>query len=760
MMRNLALLLALVACGDVSTTHAEQAASLASEPTEVREARAAMASSRPWRATLLLTPLLRDSTRREPEYVLLAARAAAQWGGWSEVERLLRDQRWLDSLEGGAGRELLARAALDMRRDTLAVAHAERAVAKASGTRESGTRLVLLARALERTRQLDSARVTYDLAARDVPPIADWLALRSLALDPDSARRASRAAALALEPARARALWAEAQARERLLDWGGAATIYERLGSPVDMWRARLAAASDSVSRTAVRAGLFALVETRGGTSAARSAVEMLDASFPAHSAGEELIIARSAAASGPVDRAVRGFSRALTARLGTAQDRYSYATLLSRVGRDADAARQFAKVTRGPLAGRAAYQYARSLLRAGRGDAASRALDRVLARFPRDTAAASSALFLRADLASDAQRDAVARAGFRRLAARYPTADLAAEARFRAALIAFIADSARVAAAELDTLARRYPSSDEAIPALYWSGRSWARAGDSAAARDRWQRVLRPEPVSYYALLAATRLGATPPRITAARDSFAAFPDLDAALRRAALLEDAGMTPEAEWEYDAITSAADSSLERMLATAAAFRDRAMSVRAINLARRALARGAAPDARVYRLIYPLVQQDALLAEAAEHQLDPTLVAALIRQESSFYPQALSPAGARGLMQLMPSLGSQLARAARFPTWDVALLYQPDVNMQLGMTHLATLIRADTVLAHVLAAYNAGESRVDRWTTKHGTDDPEVFVERIPYAETRDYVRIIERNRELYRTLYDWSSAGD
>ncbi|HEX8851823.1 MAG TPA: transglycosylase SLT domain-containing protein, partial [Gemmatimonadaceae bacterium] len=630
-----------------------------------------------------------------------------------------------------------------------------RAVARAGDARARGTRLVLLARALERTKQLDSARVTYDLAARDLAPIADWLALRALALDPDSARRAARAAALTLDPARARALWAEAQARERLLDWSGAAAIYERLGQPVDMWRVRLLAASDSASRASVRTGLFALVETRGGTPLARSAVEILDASFPTHSASEELIIGRSAAASGPVDRAVRGLSRALTAGLGTPQDRFSYATLLSRTGKDADAARQFAKITTGPLAGRAAYQRARSLLRSGSGDAASAALDRLLARFPRDTAAASSALFLRADLASDAQRDAAARAGFRRLAARYPTSALAAEARFRAALIAYIADSARVAAAELDTLARRYPSSDEALPALYWSARSWEKAGDSAAARERWQRVLKPEPVSYYALLAARRTGAALPAIVSARDSFTVFPDLDAAMRRASLLEDTGMAPEAGWEYDAIAAAADSSVERLLATAAAFRDRAMSVRAINLARRALARGAAADARTYRLVYPLVQQDALLAEAAEHKLDPILVAALIRQESSFYPQAISPAGARGLMQLMPSLGSQLARAARFPTWDVALLWQPDVNMQLGMTHLATLMRADTVLAHVLAAYNAGEARVDRWTTKHGTSDPEIFVERIPYAETRDYVRIIERNRFIYHSLYVW-----
>jgi soluble lytic murein transglycosylase len=60
---------------------------------------------------------------------------------------------------------------------------------------------------------------------------------------------------------------------------------------------------------------------------------------------------------------------------------------------------------------------------------------------------------------------------------------------------------------------------------------------------------------------------------------------------------------------------------------------------------------------------------------------------------------------------------------------------------------------------VLAAYNAGGSRVDRWRTAPGVEDPELFVERIPYVETRDYVRIITRNMELYRGLYDWAGSS-
>ena len=106
------------------------------------------------------------------------------------------------------------------------------------------------------------------------------------------------------------------------------------------------------------------------------------------------------------------------------------------------------------------------------------------------------------------------------------------------------------------------------------------------------------------------------------------------------------------------------------------------------------------------------------------------------------------------MQVMPSLGQALARSLRFPAWDPALLYEPDVNIQLGAIHLRDLDRTYSEVVHLLAAYNAGGSRVTRWKRKQGVRDPELFVERIPFVETRDYVRIVLRNQELYRSLYD------
>ena len=149
----------------------------------------------------------------------------------------------------------------------------------------------------------------------------------------------------------------------------------------------------------------------------------------------------------------------------------------------------------------------------------------------------------------------------------------------------------------------------------------------------------------------------------------------------------------------------------------------------------------------------MLHEDALLAEAAEQRLDQSFVAAVIRQESSFNPAATSPAGARGLAQVMPELGARLARELNYPVWDPVLLYQPDVSIQLGAFHLRELLGLYDQRAHILAAYNAGTSRVERWSKRIGVTDPEVFAERISFVETRDYVRIIQRNEDIYRALY-------
>jgi soluble lytic murein transglycosylase len=95
----------------------------------------------------------------------------------------------------------------------------------------------------------------------------------------------------------------------------------------------------------------------------------------------------------------------------------------------------------------------------------------------------------------------------------------------------------------------------------------------------------------------------------------------------------------------------------------------------------------------------------------------------------------------------------------YPVWDPVLLYQPDVSIQLGAFHLRELLGRYDQRAHILAAYNAGSPRVDRWSKRIGVNDPEVFAEQISFVETRDYVRVIQRNEDIYRALYGGEITG-
>ena len=720
-------------------------------------AAAALRNGQPWRAAQILEPVLRDSTQRTPERVLLAAKATAAWGGWTRVERLLGSEPWLDSRFDGLGRELLARAATARREDTVVLRQGRLAEDAASNPRERGVRRVLIARALDRMDSLERAASAYAEGAELLRDVADWLRLRAAAVTGDSAARVAHYAALQTPGARARVPWVEAQARERMRDFAGAAAAYEALGARMTSYRLRVAeaaAANDTVARGAIRRELFAIVQTKRGSTDARAAVDLLDAAFAPLTPAEGLIIARSVAVSGPGARAIEGFGRAFRAGQGTPNDRYTYAAALASAGRYGDAATQFARVPKSSrLAPRAAYERARALLRGGNGTRARTELEAVASGHATDISAASSALYLLGDLAADDGRDDDARTFFRRAATRYPTAALAPSARFRAAILAFVKEDYRTAALELDTLAVHRPRSSEMLAGLYWSGRSWERAGDTATARVRWTEAVTREPASYYAMLAARRLEQQPWAPTAAPDSGRVDSAMVAALRRAELLEELGMDDEAKLEYDWMASEAERSVEGALAAAHAFREQDLAPRAIRLGNRALSNGAARDQRLYRVLYPLAFERVLTREAERHRLDPALVAALIRQESSFEPRATSRAGARGLMQIMPAVGRQLAAAEDYHTWDAELLYQPDVSLELGMTHLAGLLSGYSHVTHALAAYNAGSSRAKRWLEKAGTQDPEVFVERIPFRETRDYVRIILRNRELYRSMY-------
>jgi soluble lytic murein transglycosylase len=157
---------------------------------------------------------------------------------------------------------------------------------------------------------------------------------------------------------------------------------------------------------------------------------------------------------------------------------------------------------------------------------------------------------------------------------------------------------------------------------------------------------------------------------------------------------------------------------------------------------------------VWEGLFPRPFWDELKRDAAANRLDPHLVASLIRQESEFNPAAISRANAMGLMQLLPSVGKGLAKEMKIRHFSPDELLVANTNLQLGTRYFRHMVdHYDGQVEYALAAYNAGEDRVDDWRKNGNFTDVEEFVESIPFTETREYVQAIMRNAALYKLLY-------
>ncbi|HPU02189.1 MAG: lytic transglycosylase domain-containing protein [Firmicutes bacterium] len=158
--------------------------------------------------------------------------------------------------------------------------------------------------------------------------------------------------------------------------------------------------------------------------------------------------------------------------------------------------------------------------------------------------------------------------------------------------------------------------------------------------------------------------------------------------------------------------------------------------------------------RLEKLFYPFHYREEILAAAAEQQIDPLLIAAVIQAESGFREDAVSAEGARGLMQLLPSTARWIAERRGESDFHPDKLFDPRYNIAAGSWYLADLLRqfhGSKVIA--LAAYNGGRGRVQRWLEEEIWDGSEAGLEQIPFSETRAFVRRVLDNYRRYRRLY-------
>ena len=159
------------------------------------------------------------------------------------------------------------------------------------------------------------------------------------------------------------------------------------------------------------------------------------------------------------------------------------------------------------------------------------------------------------------------------------------------------------------------------------------------------------------------------------------------------------------------------------------------------------------EMRLYNLRFPLHHDDTIRREAARNALDPAWIAAEIRAESIFNPNARSPANAMGLMQVLPATGASVAKSIGLSGYGGASsLYDSDTNIAIGTAYLRQLMDKYNGLPYVtIAAYNAGPTPTARWQTQRPNYDPDFWIETISYKETREYVaRVL-----AFSVIYDW-----
>lgn len=508
-------------------------------------------------------------------------------------------------------------------------------------------------------------------------------------------------------------------------------------------------------SARALDAFRFAMQESmdvRPALEAARAVVE-----WKGLSPDDQLLVGRTLLRHGGVERGGRMTEGYLAAAVGStasrAEVRLELGEALMRAQKHAEAEPHLilaaASLPRAELlAGRIQY-------RLGRLEVAAGSFRSVAKRDPRSPEA-SEALFFLADMAHDRGDVDAARDLYRRAVATGAETDAALRAVLRLAGMAVSAGNAREARRDISAYLEGRVQADLRAPALYWAGRAAALAGDDESARSAYREAIALDPVSYYGVRALERLGMEarnlalplPPEVNAAGAAA-----VEEGLARVRVLRELGLRDEADFERGRLREGLAGS-EGLYLLAEALQREGRTIEAVGLARELARQRGAWDRRLLAVVYPFPFRGAVEREAARNGLNPFLVAGLIRQESLFNPTAVSPAGAIGLMQVMPETGRSLAGRVGVEGFSPAALKDPDTNLRLGSLFLADQVGRYRTLSEVFAAYNAGPTRVTGWRSSFPESaDEDAFVERIPYSETRDYVKKLRLNKHIYELLY-------
>jgi soluble lytic murein transglycosylase len=696
------------------------------------------------------------------------ARAEAASKDWNSVRQLLEGATWLDQAEGGEGWALLGRALEETSRwQAAADAYGEYLGLPHGRSSEISPAIVARrVRALEQARA-GAASLTLLASLREQQPaVASWIALE-----------AARVAGTRGDPAQARALVAsipEPELRERVWDVEPRALLAAGDSTTAQAAIARAANTLQSASRRGEASALLGdLLRLRGLREDARAAYLTALSNAPSAAAGRaaryllefggldattSLQVGRALERSGDVERALRAYDLHVSMVSGTVPPsvRLARASLMAQLRERQDGAvQEFTALSADATVGAAALSQWIELrqLQGREGDALT-LQNRLMERFPA-SAEAASVLFLRGDAAQDEGELEDALRDYRSLVSAAPAQDRAGLARMRWGQIHMHRGQSREAARVFEAYLTEFPTGRRWEEATYWAARARLELGETARARELIAQLRTREPFGYYAILAGELID-EPFEIRVPEGAEPPFPDwVREGLRTVELLTSAGLREGAVATIGRLrTRTAEAPPAEALRLSIELTRMGHSLEGINVASAVRARGEPWSRRLLEAVYPFPDRERIRRESREHGADPLLVAALIRQESAWEETIRSSVGATGLMQIMPQTGQQLFDQLRLGDFESEMLEVGDLNLHLGTSYLVELLdRYDGDLPLALSGYNAGPHRADRWKDFPEADDSLRFTERIPFAETRDYVKRIYRNRAIYRALY-------
>jgi len=443
-----------------------------------------------------------------------------------------------------------------------------------------------------------------------------------------------------------------------------------------------------------------------------------------------------------------------------------------------------------GPNRAEAMFWLARSQSRLSDYAAAQATYVKLRKQYP-ETKWAREGLFKQGLMALEDKDLGASAAYFDAYAKQYPTAADADEALWYTGWSQFRAKKYVACEASFKRLMTRYPRSSLVQRGLYWIGRSQIAAGKKDIGLATLASLAQEDTLTYYGLLASGALlenGMEPPppivetpipleepvdsgneapeasEPTAAPADPADIVDVEPVtppgyrfhVTRAKALVRLGFHQEASLELTAARQAAATRIHKLelarLALEAEYFHGAMNIARTSFGDELDSND--PSSEIYRLAYPKAYGRFVTSYAEQYKYKPAMLWAIMREESTFRPEVVSPVGAIGLLQIMPYTGQEIADGLGVKGFTAERLYDPEINIGFSAWYVRKLLSkygGNEALA--IGSYNAGPDAMDRWLKVRGDLALDEFVEEIPYTETRRYVKRVLMSYGIYEALY-------